>query len=36
MSKGDSGGVYIKDKVVEREKEKKKEKVNSIDKGVLF
>ena len=34
--KGDSGGIYIKDGAVKREKKEKKKKVNNIDKGVLF
>ena len=36
MVDGDSGGIYIKDRVVEWEKGEKEEKVNNIDRGVLF
>ena len=36
MVNGDSGGVYTKNRVIEREKEEKEEKINNIDRGVLF
>ena len=36
MVNRDSGGIYIKDGAVEREKGEKEEKVNSVDRGVLF
>ena len=34
--KGDNGGVYTEDGAVEREKKENREKVNNVDKGVLF
>ena len=36
MVEGDNSGIYIKNGAVGREKREKKEKVNSIDEGVLF
>ena len=36
MINRDSGDIYTKDKAVEREKGKKEEKVNNVDRGVLF
>ena len=36
MVEGDGGGIYTKDRAVEREKGEKEEKVDSVDRGVLF